>query len=436
MSLAKKIAVLIGDVAVLNLALLAMIFARYRSDIFSRLADHLTPFYFIWVAWLVIFYLTDLYRLSFLRSRSEIIKRVVLAVLVSTLVSVMLFYLFGNFFRLTPKVNLLIFAGAFFVLETVWRFLVLTVLISEKTRIAFWGDASILQETADYLNGNPQVGYEVAINVEDITDSKAEDLAKELKEKKVSLVVVQPKLMKNKKFLAMAYGLLSLKIEFENFLDFYERVFERVPLSEVDESWLIRNIRAEKLYYDKAKGVIDFILASIFLIIFSLLFIVIGLFVAITSGGPVIFKQKRAGQAGRNFMLYKFRTMHNKNKGPLWTEANDKRITPFGKVLRMTHLDELPQLINIIKGDISFIGPRPERVELVEEYSQINYYEVRHIIKPGLTGWAQINFRQSTSVEEASEKLCYDMFYIKNRSLILDLFILLKTVKYVFVQPK
>ena len=119
--------------------------------------------------------------------------------------------------------------------------------------------------------------------------------------------------------------------------------------------------------------------------------------------------------------------------GPLATEKNDSRIFPIGKILRYTHLDELPQLFNILKGDIFFIGPRPESSELVEIYKKLPYYEIRHIIKPGLTGWAQVNYKPSASLEEAFEKLQYDIYYIKNRSLILDLLILIKTIRYIFI---
>ena len=122
--------------------------------------------------------------------------------------------------------------------------------------------------------------------------------------------------------------------------------------------------------------------------------------------------------------------------GPLWTDKNDKRLTWIGKILRYTHLDEIPQLYNILKGEMSLIGPRAERKELTELYGQIPYYEIRHIIKPGLTGWAQVNYKPSASVEEAAEKLQYDIYYIKNRSLILDFLILLKTIKYLFVSLK
>ncbi|MBM4388621.1 MAG: sugar transferase, partial [Deltaproteobacteria bacterium] len=150
-------------------------------------------------------------------------------------------------------------------------------------------------------------------------------------------------------------------------------------------------------------------------------------------GGGPFYRAERVGKGGRAFILNKFRTMRDGGSGPLWTEKNDARITPIGRFLRATHLDELPQLWNIIRGDISFTGPRPENAGLVREYEKFSHYGMRHVVKPGLTGWAQINYKPSASLEEAYEKLKYDLYYVKNRSLVLDLLIILKTVKYLFM---
>jgi lipopolysaccharide/colanic/teichoic acid biosynthesis glycosyltransferase len=158
--------------------------------------------------------------------------------------------------------------------------------------------------------------------------------------------------------------------------------------------------------------------------------------VKITSDGAAIFKQKRVGKNGSEFTIYKFRTMKidAEKNGPQWANYfNDSRATKIGKFLRTTHLDELPQLVNIIKGELSFIGPRPERPEFVESLKkEIPYYELRHLTRPGVTGWAQINFRYGATVKEAYEKTQFDIYYIKNNSPFLDLSILLKTIKFLF----
>ena len=163
---------------------------------------------------------------------------------------------------------------------------------------------------------------------------------------------------------------------------------------------------------------------------------IISCLIAATSRGPIIFKQERVGKNDRSFTLYKFRTMIEVHNGPLWTCEDADRITFIGKFLRHTHLDELPQLFNVIRDDISFIGPRPERTKLAKMYEQIPYYEIRHIIKPGIVGWAQLNYKPSASIDEAKKKFQFDLYYIKNRSFVLDLFILLKTARTLFVRNK
>ena len=183
---------------------------------------------------------------------------------------------------------------------------------------------------------------------------------------------------------------------------------------------------------ETTKRLFDFILAFILFIIFLPVSLAVSIFIGITSGRPFIYEQRRIGKNSKPFTLYKFRTMLEYEIGPLWTEEDDERISFGGNILRKTHLDEIPQLINILRGEISFVGPRPERSELVELYKQLPDYEMRHTIKPGLTGWAQLNYKASTSIEEANEKLRYDIYYIKNRSLILDIIILSRTIKHLF----
>jgi len=165
------------------------------------------------------------------------------------------------------------------------------------------------------------------------------------------------------------------------------------------------------------------------------LFPFIALAIKIDSPGPIFYSQNRVGKDREIFTLYKFRTLKeapNQDKEP-WREKDESQITRVGKFLRKTHLDELPQLWSILKGDLSFVGPRPEWVKLAREFEkQIPFYFQRYLVRPGFTGWAQINYPPSTSVEEAKEKFQYDLYYIKNRSFLLDLKIILKTAQLLF----
>jgi exopolysaccharide biosynthesis polyprenyl glycosylphosphotransferase len=159
--------------------------------------------------------------------------------------------------------------------------------------------------------------------------------------------------------------------------------------------------------------------------------------IKLSSRGPILYRQSRVGRDGSVFQCYKFRTMRSDaeaDTGPTWAKDDDPRITRVGKFLRKTRIDEIPQLYNVLRGDMSFVGPRPERPEFVEALNQqIPHYQLRHSIRPGITGWAQILYKYGNSVEDAKEKLRYDLYYMKNMSAGLDLLIILSTIKIILL---
>ncbi len=219
-------------------------------------------------------------------------------------------------------------------------------------------------------------------------------------------------------------------------LSFYEHLTKRVPLVHLSSEWIVNDtlflVSGGKDEFLGFKRVFDLLVALVTLPI-SLPFLTLGLVItALTSRGPVLFKQKRVGKNGKIFQLYKIRTMLHKVGGHTgFTVKNDERITPLGKFLRITKIDELPQLYNIFVGDMSLIGPRPERSDIVEAYKKINpYYDLRHTIKPGISGWAQVNHPTATP-EENLQKLEYDLYYVKNMSFNLDMRILYRTIKVI-----
>jgi exopolysaccharide biosynthesis polyprenyl glycosylphosphotransferase len=186
------------------------------------------------------------------------------------------------------------------------------------------------------------------------------------------------------------------------------------------------------------KQILSFLVSAVLCVVFLPLFPIIALLIKLDSKGPVFHRQERVGQDGKTFTLWKFRSMKQdaeKQTGPVWSAAQDSRVTRIGKYLRRTRLDELPQLYNILRGDMSLVGPRPERPHFVKQLSEIiPFYNLRHVVKPGVTGWAQIKYRYGNSVEDAVEKLQYDLFYIKNLSWPLDLIIIFDTAKTVLVR--
>ena len=217
--------------------------------------------------------------------------------------------------------------------------------------------------------------------------------------------------------------------------DIYGKLFGKVPSDHIDAIWLLSGMSIVRRPYFLIKRFFDLFLSSFGLMIMFILFPFIFIIMKITSPGPVFFSQIRVGARGNNFKIYKFRTMivnAEDSTGAVWCKQQDNRITMIGRFMRKVRLDELPQFWNILKGDMSLIGPRPERPEFVDMLKKrIPFYDERHLIKPGLTGWAQVMFPYGNSVEDAAEKLHFDLFYIMNMSLFMDVKILLKTISIV-----
>jgi exopolysaccharide biosynthesis polyprenyl glycosylphosphotransferase len=433
MSRLKQIILFIGDLVLLYAALATMLFLRYgKAGFVEHWTDHLLPFSVLFIAWLFVFWLFDFYRERTFVNYNAIANRVMTATATGVVSSIVLFYLFQDFFRLTPKTNLILFAVIIAVLEYGFRSLFLSFARFRPQPAVVIGDSSEIRELLAYLKTHPHAGYHAAAWIEKMTPEKILNLPETLKATHSRTIIIQPALTKDPATIRALYNLLPLGITIINFTDFYELLFERVPLAELEEGWFIEHVTTRRPAYDQGKRLIDLVLGVILFVILLPLSALIALLVKLTSSGPVIYTQKRTGKNDRPFTLYKFRTMQHGARGAYWTEENDVRITSFGKFLRRTHLDEIPQLWNIVEGDISFTGPRPERVELVEKFRQFPYYNIRHVVTPGLTGWAQINYHASASIDEAREKLKYDIYYVKNRSFLLDIAIILKTIKYIF----
>lgn len=229
---------------------------------------------------------------------------------------------------------------------------------------------------------------------------------------------------------------LSGRIAVEECACYYERLTGKIATELLRPSWLIfaRDNRMRDItYHIRRICNAGLALAGFLLSLPLMMFVAIA--VKLDSRGPIFYTQERVGKNGRSFKIIKFRSMTvdaEKGTGPLWAEKADPRVTRVGRIIRKLRLDELPQFVNIIRGDMNFVGPRPERPMFVNQLSEmIPYYSQRHLIKPGLTGWAQIKFPYGSTVEDAFEKLRYDLYYIKNRSLLLDAVIIFETVKTV-----
>lgn len=236
--------------------------------------------------------------------------------------------------------------------------------------------------------------------------------------------------------------LLDLKlkgISVEEGETFKERLLGKIPIQQLKPSWMVFSDGFKpSRFKEVVKRISDLLLSVILLVIALPIMILTAIAIKIESRGPVIYSQKRVGALGRIFTIYKFRSMKidaEDNSGPVWASQNDSRTTRVGGILRKSRIDELPQLINVFKGEMSFVGPRPERPCFVEELEgDIPYFKLRTYVKPGITGWAQIKYKYGATVEDAIEKLQYDLFYIKNMSMALDIYTVLCTVKVVLAR--
>lgn len=233
--------------------------------------------------------------------------------------------------------------------------------------------------------------------------------------------------------------LLSCRIRGTPVLDlagFYERARGEVPIDSLKASWLVYGHGfVQHRTRIVIKRAFDIVSSSILLVLASPVMLFTALAVKLESDGPVIYKQERVGLGGRTFWCLKFRSMRSdaeKDGVARWATKNDSRITRVGAIIRKTRIDELPQLISVLKGEMSMVGPRPERPSFVEQLKeQIPFYDVRHSVKPGVTGWAQVRYSYGASVEDARKKHQYDLYYVKNNSLFLDLLVLIETVSVV-----
>ena len=230
----------------------------------------------------------------------------------------------------------------------------------------------------------------------------------------------------------------AMGIPIEDCHSFYERLASKIAVTDLPPEWiaLSAGFRRDRLIL-VAKRTIDVVMSFLGLILSTPLILLTALAIKLESRGPVFYRQERVGQNDRNFILYKFRSMADDAEaklGPVWASERDPRVTRVGAILRKIRIDEIPQMINVLKGEMSFVGPRPERAYFVERLKQnIPYYDLRHSVKPGITGWAQISYRYGDSEQDAVEKLQYDLYYIKHMSPIFDLQIIFESLKVIML---
>ncbi len=429
---------ILGDIVVFNVALWLTLFVRYLEiPSSSRLEAHIPPFLIFSAVWLAVFFILGLYDKHTNLLKRLLLSRILYAQVINVLVAAVLF--FSIPFGITPKTNLVIYLIISTGLLTSWRlFLVPVFSHKQKHKAILIADGKEAIELADEINNNDRYNYYFVRIIDTETLNKTTDfedkLLKLVEKEKIELIVADSRSEAIRTFLPVLFDLSFLRFAF-TFLEFnrlYEDTFDRVPVSSIQYDWFIANISQSKSsIYDTVKRAIDIAGATVFLLPALMLFPFVALAIKWEDKGKLFYTTTRVGQFNEIITIYKLRTKNGSDFGDraLKSTLVDTKV---GAVLRKTRIDELPQLINVIKGDLSFIGPRPEMPALANVYAkEVPYYNARHFLKPGLSGWAQINNfdvpRGGIDVPRTSIKLSYDLFYLERRSILLDIHIALKT---------
>ena len=395
-------------------------------------------------------YYADLYQFGITGDRRELLARILEALGASSMILATLYFWFPG---LVIGHGVVAVAALFAVATVIgWRiaFVWLAKSVAPRERLLMLGTNATVLSLVRELQGREEIGVEIVgvVDVEPSPDSGApapgfigtiEDIPAIVRARSVDRVVVSLADARGKLPMSTLLRMKFDGIAFDHFASVYEKYTGKIAIEDLRPSWLIfadgfRKTR--RLTF--LKRAIDVVVATTALILLSPLLLLLAIAVKASSPGPVLYHQRRVGHNGRLFTVHKFRSMCQDAEaasGPVWSAKGDARVTRLGRTLRRVRLDELPQLWNILSGHMSLVGPRPERPEFVSSLlQQIPFYAQRHVVKPGLTGWGQVRYTYGASVEDAMEKLQYDLFYIKHLSLGLDLLIMLETVKTVLLR--
>jgi len=440
----RKLILAVGDFALLYLALFLVLTVRYGDNFDSSMwSEHMRLFLPVFAVWILIFYLFNLYEGKSAKNSHRFYLNSAKAIFTAVILTVIFLYLAITSSltpQIAPKTNLVLTATFYSMFFFAWRSACNLLFRSNRflNNTIFIGVNKEAQDIINILSEHPQLGYKI-IKVFDYNDVLNIDIFKIAQELNINTVVHsnQHQSESEKQIISkMLYNLIPLGVSIVELPKFYAEITKKIPISIIGETWFLENlIETEKKPYETGKRTLDILLAILLAAVFLLFAPLIVLAIRIDSRGGAFYTQTRVGKNGKVFSLLKFRTMvkNAEAHGAQWTSTGDTRVTRVGGFLRKSRIDELPQLWNVIKGDMSFAGPRPERPEFVGTLEKaIPYYQMRHLVRPGLTGWAQINQPHGgASVEDSLEKLQYDLYYIKNRDLILDLDVMLKTIPVV-----
>ena len=435
---------LFGDVSLILLATQISSLIR-TGQLFNVLEIHTGASVFTLLLYVVMLYIFDMYNIGRAFRSADTVLRIAVAVGMAAVFSAFLFYSLPSwkYGRGILLIQILLVWG--FLTGWRWLFSKMFAITIEKENVLIIGAGSagstlsqLLKnnvspyQVAGYLDDDPATQGKVIGSPRVIgTTDQLMEIAAQQGVKTAILAITHDRPSK------LISCVLDARLKGMNILDMptvYESLTGRVPVKYIRDEWLLVAegfYLLSKDFVQKIKRLIDFAVSGFLILITLPVIALTALAVRLDSAGSVFFRQKRVGKGGSIFHVWKFRTMYQnaEENGAVWAENNDHRVTRAGRWIRLFRIDELPQIYNIFRGEMSLIGPRPERPEFLRELKKkIPYYDTRHAVRPGITGWAQVNYPYGASVEDALCKLEYDLYYIKNMSILLDLKILLRTI--------
>ncbi|MBH41737.1 MAG: hypothetical protein CL685_03415 [Candidatus Magasanikbacteria bacterium] len=451
----RQIVLVLGDLSSYVIGFwLALAIRHFTIPNLDTIIRHVPLFGFMMGTWLVVNYINGLYDLTKITDKKILYRRILETSIIALLVGVVFFYIIPNQ-AITPKRILVLTAVFGYSVSTILRVIIFKYIGITKLTVncMFVGVCKETVELVKKIETQKEKGYIVKaiIDPEKVLD-KAEypgiaiyhsvsAVRPAITNHQINVVIVNTEIQKNEDIMRELYELLFWPVHITQLPVFYESITGRISPSTFSESWFLQHLSdIHKPVYEKLRVIVDYVAAIIIGAIFLALLLPVSLAIKLTSKGPIFFIQERVGKFGRKFKLYKFRSMYvlgpdgsAEENGYQFAKKNDVRITSIGRLLRKTRIDELPQVINLWKHDVTLIGPRPERPQIVEELTRrMSYYPLRHVVRPGLTGWAVLHQHYADSHEKSLKKLQFDLFYIKNKSFLLDISIILKTVNIIF----
>ncbi|MDY0131715.1 MAG: TIGR03013 family PEP-CTERM/XrtA system glycosyltransferase [Desulforegulaceae bacterium] len=404
---------------------------------------------FITVICVLCLYYNDLYDFNLIKTIPEILVSLLQSIGIASIILAIVYYLFP--IAIIDQRAYFLGVLILFIFTIGWRLLYLSLLSKGifNEDIILVGSSDFSFDIYSKIKETIDCGYNVKAVFPDLGDKDIDKFGEDVtfyyniknlyntaSSGKVKKIVIAIKEKRGSFPLTELIQCRSAGLEVIDGFSFYEQLTGKILVNKINPSWLIFSDGFKKSLVRKLiKRVTDIIGSFIMVLILSPLMLLVALAIKIDSKGPVFFSQDRVGLNRKEFMMFKFRSMKKdaeKLTGPVWAGEDDPRITKMGRLIRKYRIDELPQLWNVLKGEMSLVGPRPERKHFTDSLEKdIPFYSQRYLVKPGLTGWAQISFDYAATIEDSMEKLNYDLFYIKNMTTALDLFVLLRTVKIV-----